>query len=294
MPIDFLFSDDEVENVNRERLPYTNTVTLASQLKKDTQRRLKEAGIGDCRVDFLRKRGYVLWGSGRLPLVVEKDGKKQVLKQYDDYDKEREKCVLQVVSGVIAPVVDHFRSDFYIEELIDPERSFSLMDVANEGSIEVAAEVGAEMHAILARFRIDYAHNHWLDEFHRLDGRNLITDFGTSHFFYDTKNDHSLDRDLKIIEKEGSEALVNGRGGHSIIPCFDSRQPKYNRTAEQILSLSNDPVILVNLLYVLGGAAAGIKYYLERRHGFSRDAWGWTMELFPDFVTAFSEKYKEN
>lgn len=293
MPIDFKFCDEDIRTINLIMHDYGLAEVSSKSIKEDSERRLAEAGIQACSVDLVRKPGNVIcWGSTRLPLKVETNGQIRVLKPYDDYDKEREKCVLQVVSGIIAPLVFRFGSDFYLEEMLDHSKGYSLMQLANRGEVERAVEIGAGMHARLARLHIDYDHNHWLDEFHVQDDRELITDFGTSHYFCDVQQMSNYAKLVFERIREGrSEELLNSDG---FIPCFNERHPQYEKTAMLMLNLNSDPGTLTNLFFVISGATRGIKRYLESKHGFSCDAWTWTMELFPDFVAAFSEEYKRS
>lgn len=126
-------------------------------------------------------------GSGRIPLLVETpNGDRFVIKPYDCYSPEKERAILERLSGSLAPAVRKYGSDFIAEDYINLENSTSIERIADLGepNFKTAIRKGAIAHARLAIDGINYGHDHWMDEFHVTeDGRLQITDFGTADSF---------------------------------------------------------------------------------------------------------------
>lgn len=302
MTIEVLFSEKDIEAINedRERLGFSRF--NIDKLLSNTKKNLEEIRINKAKINLIKRSdGKICWGSERIPIKVMTEKENFVIKNYDVYDAERERNLLMLVQGKIAPKIIYFGESFYAEEFVDHERSISLDVLADSGNLNIALKKGAEMHAELAKLSIDYNHNHWLDEFHTNDERNLIIDFGTSIKFFKKGENKNFDKKVDYLEKNNIEDYFEYYGP---IPCLKSyclnchfyNYPESKRVDEKsiqnkINALSQDEVTLVNLMGLLQTATIGIKKYIESKA--HSDPWELTIQNLPEFLENFSKKYKE-
>jgi hypothetical protein len=314
MTIVFQFSEGDVDSLNTvlEKRQYDRRE--ADQIKDEAQKYLSEMSVSDASVDFVRdSRGVILWGNRRTPLLVTSGDERFVIKSYDRYAQDVEKRILTEVSGIIAPNVKFLGSDFYAEESIDHTKATKLMLIADQGpeGLESALKIGAEMHARLAHKGIDYAHSHWLDEFHLFEDRQMITDFGAARFFVEPGNESEAFKEkLEYIQERGfSEIQKNGFSAYfdyfRLIECFDNFREGYHETNKMLFSLTDDPAEFISLMYLMRSAASGIKSYamsLPARVEVGLadfpnlkemgDAWDIALRYLPLFVETFAKEYK--
>ncbi|MBT7903612.1 hypothetical protein HN587_07145 [Candidatus Woesearchaeota archaeon] len=267
---------------------------------------LREMGVAQARIDFIRdSKGEIARGSTRIPLLVSDhnlpDISDFVVKTYDDYSKEQERLVLEKVAGKVAPKILKFGDSIFAEDVLPPEH-FSLLDLAllcnnYSAGMRVVIESGAKIYAAIAKCEVNYAHNHFLDEFHiGLNGGFFVTDFGTSHLFYppdylgekivDDLND-KLAAELDIrddipsgdgVAYAAQEKVINpifyewdrrrkfiftfeNECGNSGLDYF-SVDPS-GETAKKLREL--DPAILANLVKVVESAENALHLFFERR-----------------------------
>ena len=295
---------------------------------------LLERGEECATVHLLRSPvdNRIVRGGTRIPLKVETKKGAYIIKTYDDTDSELEREVLQTVSGKIGPQVLHFGQQFYSEELIDssqytnlldrawatgafcPEKRKELWEYCYGGKsddqeqrkklmctmVEAVKPLlleGARMHAELAKLKVNYNHNHWLDEFHVAnDGKPMITDFGTSYLFLDPAQ---VEQELPRLVKEYDElhkeffkypAVISARefskklgsvgtrkkiiDGHRQTYNFVQNQGRSilseltqqrlgNRAKEVLAALKENQALVVNLLHAEESAHQGIKGFFE-------------------------------
>lgn len=281
----FVFTKEDINNVNQDRKMRFRSKIDFDDLCARTEKYLAEAKI-DGIVDLVKKNENICWGSTRFPLLVTKCDQKYVIKNYDEYDPKREIEILKVVEKRIAPSVFYFGEEFYIEEFIDHQNAKTLEDIENTQGLETAAAIGAEMMAELAKLKVNYSHNHWLDEFHVYGNRRLITDFGTSTFFW-KRGQNKIDRWLVTIESRSREQFLDDVNP---IYYFDKNSDDYEYTKNKLIQLGKDAETFANLIELLSEATLGIKRYLENKDYFI-NACGKTREIFPLFVEAFANKY---
>ncbi len=153
---------------------------------------LHSIGIRQAEADFLRDQdGKIVRGSTRTPLLIRTPQERFIIKPYDNYNPARERSILEVVSGKMAPAVKSFGSEVYAEEYIDSKETPSLFERSRGledrcSTMEQVVLDCAAIYANLARLGVNYNHNHCITEFRvSKDGRQVVTDFGTSIFFYD-------------------------------------------------------------------------------------------------------------
>ena len=293
MTINSLISQEDIKAINKSRSSSQTTPLELDSLLATAEAQLTEMHIYDAAVDLIRtQEGHILWGSGRVPLVIQSAHQRFVLKPYDVYNPTEEKRILKVVQGKLAPIVLYFGNGFYAEELIDLEKAKTLESIADSGDLRHAVIKGAEIYSELARLGINYNHRHWLDEFHLVGDNVRITDFGTSTFF--RKADSSKDFSERV-----RYAADNGVGRYvdefRPIPVFAPDRPNYEETKVVMAGLSENAETAVNLLYVLMTGIIGIKDYIERagwKIGVDPRAWDRAMEIFPLFVKSFANSYK--
>jgi hypothetical protein len=291
MTIEIMIPAEDIDRVNAARRSSQTQRYTLSYLESYARRCLKKMGIKDAEVYLLRKRGdNICWGSYRMPLRIVTKDSEFVIKPYESpsTDGGREKKVLRQVSGKLAPKVLRFGTDFYAEELIDHDRFQTLEDIADAGYVSRAVKLGAQAHADLARLSISYAHGHWFDEFH-VDGEQIrVTDFGEATFF--ARGERVLrnwSKELSRLDEFGPKGYIRE---FKPIESFDETRPEYESTTAAITALTNEHVKLLNLLRVLQCAAEGIMTYFESRG--HKEPWDMAMFHFPDFVRAFSARYK--
>jgi len=270
-------------------------------------------------VDYIRRKdGYFVRGGTRIPLLIKQDERRYVLKSYDEYDTERERKILQVVEGKIAPKVLVFGDTEYIEEYVDHEEFpslESLMHTSNWG--EVIAHAG-RIHGLLAILGIDYNHNHTLDEFRISNqGEYRVIDFGTSRFFYDVEFfdpeafAEAEERAKKAL-KEFNQAYRESRseGFSKVKDRYTIATGEWMRRHDAIIRLQRvqeekqkdffrtergdllarvedlDPITLTNLIKAVDFGEAAIKNFFERRIR-TQFASGW------DSLRPYQGKFRE-
>lgn len=132
--------------------------------------------------------GEIARGSTRIPLKVTTERGVFVVKAYDEYDPDLERRVLAAVSGKVAPKIIHFGDELYAEEFVSGNSLLHSVFGKNNSTREMQdmVETCAVIYAELAQLGVHYHHCHCVDEFRiGKNGKILVTDFGTSHFFYD-------------------------------------------------------------------------------------------------------------
>lgn len=247
---------------------------------------LGELGITNAEVDFVRNReGYACFGSYRLPLLVKPEGKKKfVMRGYDHMHPEIEKRLLPVVSGNLAPKVYHLGKEFYTEELLDLINSARLEEILALDP-DAATRLGAETHARLARLRINYNHNRWLNEFHLLPEGVKVTDFGTSVFFFNPGQSPDFDKSLAKMCQLGVNEFIKG-----YFPWLQNSANQYGETVRKLSELSKDQLSHLNLLQVVRGSFQGFEAHFARVN--EQVAARISRTFFPHFVKEFCRQYK--
>jgi hypothetical protein len=302
MTIEVLFNDASLASDTKKS---SKPLPTAAELSKFATAALEESGIASATVStILGRNGYLLRGSTRLPLLVQTETERFVIKRYDEYDPARE-CELIKHAKDIVPEAKFFGQEFYAEEFIDPTLATSLEHIADSGyeGLRHAVVEAGKIHAMLARKNIDYNHSHHFSEFHLLNDKAKVTDFGTARFF---RREGELDYFDELLAELKSPSLQR-QAFLSEIPCFSRDRPQYAETSDSLCSLSDDPVAFLNLILVMRNSAIGIKEYAERIPArtlakyahydpipSSLEAWDITMQMFPSFVKSFSEYWHKN
>ncbi len=308
MGIEFIGTKTDEPLINHE------FVSLSfDELLRGAEGFLVEMGLSDATLDFVYRAGELVVGSGRVPLRVAAGSDTYVIKSYDKYDPKLEKEIIKTIEGEIGPGLIFLGKHMYAEEYIDPEEYDSLEEIANSRSIGEFDDViveGAKVYAELARMLINYDHRHWLDEFHkRDDGKIVVTDFGTSHFFY-TEEDEITGEELLAFRKKISSCYSKGDlfGLEQVNTSFElassrlqfSKYLRYFRDAEKenfcmaelcdmvkSRSEDHDPVLMANIVDVMVKAQAGIRQYFSCRFGDERHARIYEGVFFNAFLDAY-------
>ena len=304
MPALYKFSSEELVKVIARRQPHSDTSSddVLDFINKGCFAMIREMGydLDTIKVDFLRKNGIPLWGSGRIPLLVKTGDQEFVLKPYDVHNPEEERRVLghlQRKQADIAPEVYWIGDKGYAEEFFNTGKS--LTDIAEEESVESAIRTGGEMHARLALLGVNYNHNHWVDEFYVGDGRKIV-DFGTAQLYFLRGSSAKFDTQLKKMEK-GVESVMQSDhmdrrywadGPFFGIP-FRFRMDLGTPVIEQALSAGKTPEERLNMLIGWYSVGVGIfQHFLTSDHPFdSEAAMKATIQNMPAFLGSFSTTY---
>ena len=262
-----------------------NTRCLDDLYFLDVGNFLSEMDIVDAKISLIRREDCrFLRGSYRIPLLVETDDNRFIIKDYDGYDYLREIAILEKVSGVIAPKVLHFGTDMYAEKYLDSEQFSSLNKLAdardpNSEELGSIIYIGVWMHAELAKLKINYHHNHWMDEFFITtnpleDQERKIVDFGKSFFFFS-------EEDMSCLISGGLPSSANGDYIDIMVAinrCARIKSNIINGSSkylgqflvdnegkdEQIKALLGmQPLQAANVLYVLEFLEDGLKTYFR-------------------------------
>ncbi|MFH1174543.1 MAG: hypothetical protein V1725_05375 [archaeon] len=285
---------------------------------------LEEKGEKDATISLMRSKDTheIIRGSTRIPLLVKTKDNTYVIKMYDEYDPRREKDVLAVVSGKIAPRVLHQGQEFFSEDYFDHsaypsllaellktepfslqfhkdlwqaqfgfpsdrEKAERMTGMVTEAFIPFV-RIGARMHADLAKLDVIYDHNHWLDEFRQGKNGGVITDFGTSRFFFQKDQ---LDHDLKRLHaqyeslkedvmkgKSTREEKVRWRLVGDELDCVSTMNTIHSEaeqlgmekflkrwylSREQKAHFCEHPALAFNILYACATAEEGIDRCIE-------------------------------
>ena len=155
----------------------------------DAENLMYASGLSGAVVDFIRdSSGALIRGSQRTPLLILQGGRQLVLKPYDDYNVEREKRIIQMVSGKLGPKIFALGDQVFIEEFLDFDNSPTLLSLTkgqsdNSAIVDDAIVHAGRIHGQLAQLGIDYNHMHTMGEFRISPSGYKITDFGTSTLF---------------------------------------------------------------------------------------------------------------
>lgn len=297
MSIETRFTVDDANLINSERLsaararnqPLDALLVNTARLIRFVEAALREMGVGEAVVDMLRHAdGSPYFGSGRIPFVVHSEEQPFIIKRYDSITSAaEERRVLRRVSGVIAPQVLYLGKRFYAEQLVSAKG----LDDLFEESPEQAVRIGGIGHAELAQLRVNYNHEHWLDEF-RWDGEKLrILDFGTAYIFADSEEEVRSRGVLEMVQYQGLKPTTK-----RLFSKLDEKG--IDRLSNDVMIVTNGPSMVAQgshmvaeMLVMLINAADGIACQANDYTGIVSQPGSVATELLLQFSAAFVQRY---
>jgi hypothetical protein len=304
-PAYYEFTEHQISQFNREiRSQRNNSANDFKKFVLETAPKLiTEMGydLDEVKIKFLTKHGFVCFGSARIPLEVITKDKRFVLKSYDVQGPQNEKEILESLkkaNAEIVPEIYWLGEQGYAEEVCTGGNS--LDEIARRDGIETAIRIGAEMHARLGQFGVNYSHNRWLDEFRVIGENRKIIDLGTASLYIKKGSLVSFGKKAEQFEGEGLRAILETDQDSRLwnrelllnTPSIFLTGELF-RLIEQALSIGKSSEEKWNILLGWYSAALGIAehdYHKDGMRAIQRATWE-TMELMPVFLESFCEAY---